>query len=351
MTRNVLSIAFFGLLTACGGAHQGTYEVGSAAEGSDASAAMAKADTHWQARGDAAELQAALSAYEEAVTADPTNRVALERLVRGYYFLGDGHNTEDADKLASWDTAINWGKQCMGLNADFVARLDKGETEAAAGAASFTKDDVPCVYWTASALGKWAKLTSFGTLLKNKDLVKAWITKVDELDDTYFYTASTRYWGAYYAIAPSFAGGDLGKSKEYFDEAIAANPGHFGNRILLAEAWATKQQNETPVEALNVFDEQLTYVLSNCANNLEGLQPEQEAEQRKANALLGKRTELFLEAGEMAAIDTPDCSAPVEEPAVEEAEETEGSDEAAEETETEGTTPTMGPPPAPPAAE
>jgi hypothetical protein len=239
----------------------------------------------------------------------------------------------------------------MALNADFVAHLDKGETEAAAGAASFTKDDVPCVYWTASALGKWAKLTSFGTLLKNKDLVKAWITKVDELDDVYFYTASTRYWGAYYAIAPSFAGGDLGKSKVYFDEAIAANPGHFGNRILLAEAWATKQQNETPVEALNVFDEQLTYVLSNCANNLDGLEPEQEAEQRKANALLGKRTELFLEAGEMAAIETPDCAAPAEEPAVEEASAEEGSDDAAEGADTEGTAPTMGPPPAPPAAE
>ncbi|MEE2751214.1 MAG: hypothetical protein VX519_07280, partial [Myxococcota bacterium] len=127
MSRNIHSIAFFGLLTACGGAHQGTYEVGAAAEGTDSSAAMAEADGHWQARGDAAELQAALTGYEAVVAADPTNRVALERLVRGYYFLGDGHNTEDADKLASWNTAINWGKQCMGLNADFVAQLDKGE--------------------------------------------------------------------------------------------------------------------------------------------------------------------------------------------------------------------------------
>ena len=73
-------------------------------------------------------------------------------------------------------------------------------------------DDAGCVYWAASALGKWAKLKGFATLLKHKDTAKAYITRVEELDAN-FLCGSDRYFGAVYAVAPSFAIGDLDKAE------------------------------------------------------------------------------------------------------------------------------------------
>jgi hypothetical protein len=306
MSRLSAVIPAFVLLTACGGSHKGTYEVAAAGDTTVQDGDVSAADGLWNQRGDAAQLQAALDAYEAIAAAEPTNRHALERLVRGYYFLGDGHKTEMPDKLAAWDTAIGWGKKCMALNTDFVAHLDKGEDEGTA-AVAFGAADVPCVYWTASALGKWSKASGMGATLKNVPTAKAWIAKVQELDNSYFYTATDRYWGAYYAAIPSFAGQDLDKSRGHLDTAVAANPDHFGNRLILASYWAVKTQDAA------VFDEQVSYVLSNCPNTIEGIVPEQEAEQRKAQKLLDTRNDLFLDAGAAPDVTTPDCSAPAEE--------------------------------------
>ena len=325
MTRIVPLVSVLVLLTACGGSHKGTYEVAAAGETAVNTGDVSAADGLWEQRGDAAQLQAALDAYEAVATADPTNRHALERLVRGYYFLGDGHNTEMTDKLGAWDTAIGWGKKCMALNADFVAHLDKGEDEATA-AVAFGGADVPCLYWTASALGKWSKASGMGATLKNVPTAKAWIARVQELDNSYFYTATDRYWGAYYAAIPSFAGQDLEKSRGHLDTAVEANPDHFGNRLILASYWAVKTQDAS------VFDEQVAYVLSNCPNTIEGLVPEQEAEQRKAQKLLETRNELFLDAGDAPSVNPPDCSAQAEETVEEATEAGDTTDDTTEDT-------------------
>ncbi len=276
-------------MTACGGKHQAGYEVGQAAASTgSAQALLDEAEALWAERGDPAKLQAALDRFEQVVAADPTNRAAYQRLVRGYYFLGDGHLEERDAKIQAWDKAITWGKKCMGLNSEFVQLLEKGEAEADA-ARAFTIDDVPCLYWTASALGKWAKASGMGKTLKNIPTVKAWISRVEELDPDYFYAGPARYWGAYYAAIPSFAGQDLDKSKAYFDQAIQAWPNHFGNRVLLAEFWAVKTQNG------QVFDEQIEFVLSHPPDVMPEIVPEQEAEQRKARRLKERRAELILE--------------------------------------------------------
>jgi len=350
MTRPILSILALSLISACGAKHAGTFELAEATAEGDATSAVAEANTLWEQRSSADSLKAALAKYEEVLTIEPGNRDALEHLVRGYYFLGDGHLDSNDEKQAAWDTAINYGKQCMGLNAEFRANLEKGDVDEVTAAAALTKDDVPCTYWTASALGKWVGLQSLGVKLKNIPTVKAWISRVEVLDSAYFYAATDRYWGAYWSAIPSFAGRDLDKSRSYFDKAIEAEPQHFGNRVLLASYWAEKMQD------VAVFDENIVYVLSNCPNTLDGLNPEQEAEQRKAQDLLNRRDELFIDAGTVAApeISTPDCSPAVEEAPAEEEESatdaepaegeeategTEGSDESATEEATEEATP------------
>jgi len=289
MKRIVLAAAAVLLTTACGSKHKGSYDVENAAEaGSDTAAILLEAEALWDQRGDAVQLQAALDLYAQVVEQNPKDTEALLKLVRGYYFLGDGHKTELEDKLAAWDTAISYGKQCMGANDTFASLIEKGEGEDEA-ARVLVVDDVPCTYWTASALGKWAKAQGLGTTLKNIPIAKAWMTRIADLDPEYFFGGSSRYWGAYYAAIPSFAGQDLDLSREYFDKAISGHPNHFGNRVLLADYWATRTQD------IATFDTQLKYVLSQPVDVIPEIIPEQEAEVRKARALMAERDELFIQ--------------------------------------------------------
>ena len=106
--RNLAFAAFLGLV-ACGGKGPADYSAVESAATSDSKAQMKieEGDALWAERGDADKLASALAVYEEAVSLDPDNRHAYERLVRGWYFYGDGH-TDDVDtKVERWGVATS----------------------------------------------------------------------------------------------------------------------------------------------------------------------------------------------------------------------------------------------------
>lgn len=254
---------------------------------SDVAAATAEADALWAARGDRASLESALARYEAIAAAAPSDRAVGEKLVRGWYFLGDGHETDDKLKLEHWEKSIAFGRRCLQINADYAALLKKGDETEASAARVLGREDVGCLYWVSSALGKWAKASGIGVTLKYLPTVKAWMTRVGELDATYYYNGPDRYWGAYYSAIPSFAGQDLNKSKEFFDRAIAAHPTVLSTHVLLAEGWAVKKQDKAS------FQKELDWVLAQDPGVVPEIRAEAEAEQRKAKALLAQIDDLF----------------------------------------------------------
>lgn len=267
----------------------GTYEVAAATATAPDQKATLKADAEalWAQRNDPEKLKASLARYEQLYPMDPTDRDVAMHLVRGWYFLGDGHLTEKDAKLDAWYKAIDWGKKCLAINQDFTALLAKGDEDEASAARAFTTADVPCIYWTSTALGKWAKASGLTVTLKYLPTVKAYMTRVGELEPAFYYQGPDRYWGAYYAAIPSFAGQDLNKSKEYFDKAIAAYPTFLGTHVLLAAEWAVKKQDKA------TFEKELNWVLQADATAIPEVQPEAEAEKRKAQALLAQQGDLF----------------------------------------------------------
>ena len=314
------------ILTACGGAkHAATYDLAAASATGDISTTIELADAAWDNRGDTTSLISSLELYEEALSTDPGNRHALERLTRGYFFLGDGHLDEMEQKLEAWDTSVTFGKQCMGLNTEFRALIDSGEHDEGTASIAFTEVDVPCVYWTATSLGKWAKAQGLAVTLANIPTVKEWIGRLTTLAPEYYYQATSRYWGAYYAAIPSFAGRDLERSRNDFNAAIEAYPEFLGSHVALAEYWATKAQD------IAVFDESLSLVLSQCPNTIEGIIAEQEAEHRKARYLLEQRSELFVDSDSVEApvIAELDCTPETVEEASDEATDEAATDEVA----------------------
>lgn len=289
--RLPLTILSFAILSGCA-KKPGSYEMQAANSNATGDAATQAADL-WELRGEKEKLLESLSLYEQVLANDPENRDAAYHLLRGWYFIGDAHETETEAKLAAWDKAIAFGDTCLNINSSYKATLEKSGSKSEAVMLA-TVDDVPCIYWTASSLGKWAKTTGLPALLKHKQTVFDFVTRVETLEPDYFHGAVYRYWGAYYSGLPSFAGQDLNRSKEMFEKAIELAPENLANRVLYANYWAEKSQT------YETFDEMLQYVMAADTTVLtEELGPENEAEKVKANGLFENRSEKF--AGEIPA--------------------------------------------------
>ena len=146
------------------------------------------------------------------------------------------------------------------------------------------------------------------------------------MDNDYYYGAVDRYWGAYYSGLPSFAGQDLERSQAEFKTSLEISPDYLGTRVLYADYWATKNQDQ-----IAVFDEMIQYVLQVDLDALDPeLRPENEAEKLKAEALWAARADKFIDAPEPAELTV---ELPQPEPAALEEQMT----EAAEATEVEAT--------------
>ena len=307
--KHLLTLSMLTAL-ACG-KKPGSYEIKSASEDAQVDQLKSQAEALWLERGDKDKLVEALDAYEQLFAQDPSDRAVAARLVRGWYFYGDAYESEIEAKRAAWDKAFTFGDKCLALNPEYAAVLaDGGSKEEAA--VNLTKEDIPCTYWTASALGKWAKAGGLAVTLKYIGTAKVFIGKVEELEPTFFHGAAHRYWGAYYSGLPSFAGQDLDRSQAEFKKSMEISPDYLGTRILYADYWATKNQDQ-----IAVFDEMVQYVMQVDLDALDPeLRPENEAEKRKAEALWAKRADLFLEAPEAAPLSV---ELPQPEPAAQEA--------------------------------
>ncbi|MDF1564946.1 MAG: TRAP transporter TatT component family protein [Deltaproteobacteria bacterium] len=248
----------------------------------------AQAEAHWAKRTDPEEIKQAIAAWEKAVALDPSDYQSLTSITRGLYFLADGYlRGDDEAYLDTMDQGVAWGeKAMMAVSSDFEKRMRDGEKlETAIEAIGV--EGVGALYWYATNLGKWAKKKGFAVLLGNKDKVKAIMERCLKLDPTYFHGAPDRYFGAFYAVAPKFAGGDLEKSAQHYAKSLELAPYYIGTRVLMAENLAVKKQDRA------LFDEQLEAALEVDENAVPEIRPEVLVEKKKAEELQKNADELF----------------------------------------------------------
>ncbi|HWB78002.1 MAG TPA: TRAP transporter TatT component family protein [Nannocystaceae bacterium] len=249
---------------------------------------IAEGDAHWAKRTDPAEIKAAIAAWEKAAAADAKNADVLVKLTRGNYFLADGYlRDNEKEYLRMMDLGVKWGEKAMiAVSPDFEAKMRSGGKLPEA-VKLVPKEGVPAMYWYASSLGKWAKRKGFAVLLGQKDNVKATMDRVLQLDPNFYYGGPHRYFGAYYAVAPAFAGGDLGKSKVHFNKSLEIEPKYVGTKILWAQELAVKEQDEA------TFDRLLKEVLDTPDDVIADVMPETIVEKQKARELMEEKDELF----------------------------------------------------------
>jgi len=281
-----------GLLFMGCGKHSGSYSAVEADKAAQAEIEKRReaADALWAQRVEEAKLLEAIEAYKALLEASPNSRHALHRLTRGLYFHATGFPPEDNDeKIARLDEAIQYGTRCIGLNEQISEAIEvNGEKERDAVRFA-TEEDVPCLYWTASALGQWGRASGIAKTLKHIPTVKAYMTKIEEIDETFFNYGPARYWGAYYAVLPSFAGRDLEKSAEYFARSIEMAPQYLPTKYLRADTLSIA--NDDAVQ----FTEDLVSMIETAPNLVPeaDITPENIREQIKAQKLLAERSDKF----------------------------------------------------------
>ena len=255
---------------------------------------VAEGDAHWAQRDTEAELRAAITSWQGALEAVPTDHALWARLARAQYFLADGHlafrdtpDAPDAEATTMYQTAVTSAERAlMELSPAFAERMRAGERIESAMSA-LDASAVPALYWRSAALGKWARRDGFATLLAYKDEIRAIMSRCLELDRAYFYAGPDRYFGAFFAVAPTYAGGDLARSREHFEYALSQHGGCFSTHVLFAVEYAVKAQDRA------LFQRELQWVIDNDPNGIPDIAPENRAEQRKARDALARIDELF----------------------------------------------------------
>jgi len=248
----------------------------------------------WEQREDEQQLRAAIAAWTQALEADASDWELWHRLSRAQYFLADGHlafrdsgDAIDPEATQMYQAAITSAERSLqALSPQFAERMRAGDRVDQA-VAVLDAQAVPALYWRAAALGKWARRDGFATVLAYKDEIRGIMSRCLELDRDYFYAGPDRYFGAFFAIAPTYAGGDLNRSREHFEYSISRYPGYLGTHVLYATEYAVKMQDRA------LFQRELQLVVDGDAAALPEVRAENLAEQRKARAALERIDSLF----------------------------------------------------------
>lgn len=239
-------------------------------------ASTEKAMEHWQKRDQRPELEKALELFEAAIKSNPSDREAITLFVRGSFLLANAHLKEKSEKKKILQKARNLGDQTLKIDTSDLSRsLER-----------LTKADVPLIYWTMSNLGYLSEVNGILSSIGNKRQITEMLERVSKLDPEYFYGAVPRFWGAYYAVVPRIAGGNMKKSRKEFEKAIQLGPDFLTNKTLMAELFWTRDGDRKE------FERMLNEVLKAEVNNPE-IAPENNLEKLRAHELLKAADDLF----------------------------------------------------------
>jgi len=286
----VMSVAALAL-AGCGAGRKAAWETTgdaskkAAGDGESFEALVEQGEEAWANRGEKSSLEQAIAAWEKAVAVkeDPAT---LARLSRAYYFLADGHLKGDT-MLSTFEKGTAAGERALAAASPRFKQEVTGGITVEQAVKNVGKDGLEAMYWYASNLGKWSRAKGFATTLGNKDKIRAVMSRCLELDPTFFYGGPHRYFGAFYAVAPAFAGGDLNKSKEHYEKSLEIAPDYLGTKVLMADTYATKKQDRA------LFDKLLDEVIAADPEKIPEIAPEMKVEQEKAKALKAKASDLF----------------------------------------------------------
>ena len=222
-----------------------------------------------------------LKLLETVIRKDPDNKDYLLLASRGYssYALGFVED-ESADRAREFYLrGRDYGLRILNKNEKF--RTAKTPEELHTALASFSKNDMPALFWTAIAWGSYVNLSlTDPSALIDLPKIEMIMRTVLEKDPTYFYGGPHFFLGTIYGARPKIFGGDADSSKSHFEECLRISNGKFlMTLIFYAKTYAVQTQNR------ELFDSLLSKVDTTSLDVL--------PEARLSNAIAKKKAKLL----------------------------------------------------------
>lgn len=246
----------------------------------------------WKKRHEKSSLNQALYQFELAFNADKELPKLVSKLdlatylSRGYYQLGDYHETDQSLKMQAYKIGGEWAQRGFALNKYFQTAIgDRGHF--APGLKFLDKEYVGCLYWYLANIGKWALNSGVNSTIKYRNLFYDISNRIIELDQNYYGGGIYRILGAFYAVLPSYAGGNLDKSWDYFQKSLTIGPNYLGTKILIAQAFAVYRND------FSLFQKIIEEVMKAKLDPTSDIYSENFLEQQKAFKLDQEKESLF----------------------------------------------------------
>lgn len=195
----------------------------------------------WERRADRDQLELAIASWE-ALAAKRADPEVLVPLARAYVFLGEVRAAEGAEPAAlaeAYDRAVRAGEAALLASSPAFAERIAAGAPVEEALDLLPADAVGAVYWYAASLSGYALAKGLTPAIYFHGRIVALLSYVIARDEKLEHAGAHRTLGTYYAKAPAAAGGDLAKARVHFERALAVAAGFAGNKLALAEHYAT----------------------------------------------------------------------------------------------------------------
>ncbi|MGB2867692.1 MAG: TRAP transporter TatT component family protein [Bacteroidota bacterium] len=189
-----------------------------------------------------------LKLLEALIKADPENSKLLLFASQGYSSYALAFAEDDSAERARvfYLRGRDFGLRILNQNAKFKAALDKDDSTFRAAVWSFSKEDVPAIFWTAFGWGSYINLTrTESAALADLARVNALMDFVHENNPTYYFGGADIFFGSIQGTMPPMMGGKPELSKSHFEKALAINGGKFlMTYVYYAKTYCVQTQNQ-----------------------------------------------------------------------------------------------------------
>jgi len=232
-----------------------------------------------------------LKLIEAMIKSDPENEQFLLFAAQGYNSYALAFCEDDSVDRARvfYLRAKEYWDACSHEKQEVQAALDGDITTFREAVKTFSKDDVPAIFWTAFSWGSYVNITRTDVAgLADLSKVQVLIEFVAEKDPSYYHGGSYLFLGVIEGTTPKSLGGNPDKAKEYFEKALTINSGKFlMTQLYYAKAYAVNTQDQSLFELL------LKQVEDASIDDVPEIRLANVVAKQKARKLLAQENELF----------------------------------------------------------
>jgi hypothetical protein len=232
-----------------------------------------------------------LKLIEALVKSDTTNKQFLVFAAEGYQGYGLAFCEDDSLERARifYLRGRDYGLRALKQNSKFRAALDGSLEDFQASLQTFSKDDVPALFWTAFNWGSYINISKNDVeALAEIGKVTAMVQRSAELDPGYYHGGAYLFFATIEGSVPKVLGGNPEKAKAMFEKCLVINEGKFlMTQLYYAKTVAVAMQDQPLFESLlkQIEDASIDILPEARFANV--------VAKEKARKLLAKENELF----------------------------------------------------------